>query len=237
MRVSRSDRQTAAFIVNWSDIDGLISSIATTLPIITIAASCSDKLSRTFADIAELRAFRNSERTAITELAVTARTVDHSQRLQFTLSSDHPNNVRHTFDGEEADALRLDKLCEDFLDSVRPWYAIVAKANWTFILMGLLIAFYVGSLIVILLRAKAIRIDWQKDGLSAEGWVKSFVFGFAPLLLGGLLNALRNRYFPLAVFAFGDGEKRNARTEVVRTVIIGGFAVSVVASLLLSWLL
>jgi hypothetical protein len=59
------------------------------------------------------------------------------------------------------------------------------------------------------------------------------VAAFLPQIIGGILNWIRDKNFPKTVFAIGQGAKRHANKEVVRTVVIVGFVVSLVAGVVL----
>lgn len=53
-----------------------------------------------------------------------------------------------------------------------------------------------------------------------------------PQIIGGLLDLLKRFAFPKTVFAIGQGAKRHAKREILRTVTILGFIVSLASGLL-----
>jgi hypothetical protein len=59
------------------------------------------------------------------------------------------------------------------------------------------------------------------------------LMGFLPQLIGSAFNWIRDKAFPKTVFAIGQGAKRHSDKEVLRTVVIVGFVVSLVAGALL----
>lgn len=234
MRVNRSYRQTAVFVLKWPDVERLIQSVSSSLPLVEFSASCSDKLNRTFLDIAELKAFRNAERSAINELSVVAYSSDHRNLLRFTLNSDERNNVRFTIDAEEAIATRLNEYCEDFLASVRPWYSLIAKADWAFVIWILWTSFFLIDAAVGLYKAKSFTINWPKGEIPESVFLAALILGTGAIIFCWLIQKLSRRYFPTGTFAFGDGENRHTSAEVIRTVVIAGIAISVLVSIAFS---
>ena len=235
MHISRSDRETSIFVLKWADIEKLLGSITEFLPEIAISASCSDRLDRAFADIDELKKFSNSQRAAIIELKIVARDAAHSHRFSLVLNTDERNNVRVSLDADEAIALKVNDLYQDYLDSVRPWYSWIARADWYLVVFGIWMFVQFGALAIAMFKATSISFEWPKDGVPGKEIFKSFFIGMAPLFVGAVMNRVRNKFFPTGTFAFGDGENRHSRNEVIRTVLIAAFAVSVVSSVVVSW--
>ncbi len=235
MQISRSDRETAVFVLKWTDIEKLLGSVAQYLPKISISASCTDRLDRAFADIEELKKFSNSQRAAIAELKIIARDDKRTQRFSIALSNDERHNVRISLDADESIAIHVNDLYQDFLDSVRPWYSWIARADWYLLVLGIWLFVQFGGLAIALFKATSISFEWPKDGLPGAVLLKSFLIGLLPLFVGAAMNRVRNKVFPTGTFAFGDGENRHNRNEVIRTVLIAAFAVSVVSSLVVSW--
>lgn len=235
MHISRSDRETSVFVLKWSDIEKLIRSIADSLPEIEISASCNDRLDRAFTDINELRKFSNSQRAAILELKFVARDTNHSQRFSIVLNNNESHNVRVSLDADESIAIKINDFYQDFLDSVRPWYSWIARANWYLVVFGIWMFVQFGTLVIAMLNATSITIVWPKNGVPGKEILKGFLIGTSPLFVGLAMNIVKNKFFPTGSFAFGDGENRHNRNEVIRTVLIAAFVVSVVSSLVVSW--
>lgn len=139
MRINRRDNRTSAFVLKWSDIEKLISSVSNHLPDIKIRASCSDSLNRNFSDITELKTFSNAKSSAITELDFVFRDENSSQRFEITLNNNENNNVRVSIDADELTAISLNIIYEDFIDSIKPWYAVVAQTNFFILIMGIVL--------------------------------------------------------------------------------------------------
>ncbi len=235
MHISRSDRQTSVFVLKWSDVERLIATVSELLPVISISAACADRLDRAFENIDELKKFNNSKRAAITELSIVARDENRSQRFSISLSNDEQRNARISLEAEEAIAIKINDAYEDFLDSVRPWYSWIARADWYLVVFGIWMLIQLGFIGILMFKATSISFTWPKDGIPAKELLKSFLVGLTPLFIGIAMNRVRDKFFPTGTFAFGDGENRHQHNEVIRTVLIAAFAVSVVSSIAVSW--
>jgi len=235
MHISRSDRETSVFVLKWSDIEKLLEAIGEFLPVVSISASCSDRLNRAFADVEELKKFSNSRRAAIVEPDLVARDETRSERFSISFNADEQRNVRVSLEADEATAIKVNEIYENFLDSVRPWYSWIARADWYFVVLGIWMLIQLGTLAILMLKATTISFTWPKDEISTSELMKSFLIGLSPLFVGAAMNRVRNKFFPTGTFAFGDGENRHNSNEVIRTVLIAAFAVSVVSSIVVSW--
>jgi hypothetical protein len=242
VQINRSGRETAVFVLKWMDIEKLLGDVAQYLPKMSISASCTDRLNRTFADIEELKKFSNSQRAAIAELEIIASDEKRSQRFSMALSNDERHNVRISLDADESVAIHVSDLYQDFLDSVRPWYSWIACANWYFVVWGIVFFVLFGSLAIAsfnlfsalsLLDAKSIPLKWRNFELTGTIFLNGFLISLLPPFVGTAMNWFRSKFFPMGTFAFGDGENRHNRDEVIRNVLTA-FAVSVVSSLVVS---
>ena len=236
MKLSRSTLETRAFVLNWTSLEQLHSSVSARLPKISISAKCSDQLDREFASLQELKDFGNPSRAAIQELKVTGRDSERDQRFSISLSNERRFNVRISLDANEEDAIPLNDLATDSVDSLRPWYSWVARADWYWLVLG----GWLGTQLILVALKLALAGDKviafsNSVPTTARDVLKSVLIGFAPLAAGFALNSVRDRFFPVGTFAIGQGELRHTSAEVTRTVLIAGLAVSIVTSIALSW--
>jgi len=238
MRVSRTDRNTFAVNMKWVDVERLVAALSKHLPRLTITANCSDDLMRQFNDIDELKAYSNPNGARIRELSFAARSQDGSAHCDLIFGDRPRRNVRLSLEADNSIATELNDFISNFLDSVRPWYSRIAVADLLNIFLNIVIFYSIGTLVVVFfyLQARGEKLSWPKEGLPADAWFevvgKSFLTAFAPLPISGALNVLKSRYFPTATFAFGDGERRDARDEFMRGVVIVGLLVSIVAGVI-----
>lgn len=226
---------TRVFLLTWEDLEQFLNSVTSILPKYSISAFCSDRLSRSFSTIDELRDFGNPERCAITELKIVGLNEREYEKFSVTLNHDERHNVRIYINTPEQTGVRLNEIANDFVDSLRPWYSWVSRTDWYLAVIGMWVLFWLGSLAIILVREDVITFNLPKDGLRTRELTKGFALGLLPMIVGVGLNSIRTRYFPMGAFAFGHGLNRHTRSEVIRTVVIAAFAVSVISSIVVAW--
>jgi hypothetical protein len=61
---------------------------------------------------------------------------------------------------------------------------------------------------------------------------KGLLWGFTPPVFGYIFSWIQKTYFPMGSFAIGQGVKRNKDKEIIRTVIIIGFSLSLIAAII-----
>lgn len=217
-------------------LEKLHSTLSGRLPHINMRISCADQLDRKFFSIDDLQVFDNPERAAIVTLEISAQTETGDQWFLISLGRDRPDNVRVSFNANEENGLSLNAAANDIIDSLRPWYSWVALADWYWIVFGGWMLYNLLSIAFWLLPAGETPIAFSWDSrATVNDLLKALAIGFVPIAVGLLLNIVRDRYFPLGVFAIGQGKMRHAAQETIRTVWIAGLAVSVVTTVVVSW--
>jgi hypothetical protein len=232
MRVSRSERSTNVFVLTRPLLEAFAAKVSARLPRLTIKAKCLDGLNREFGSLGELFDFRNPERAQISELLLVARSESFGDRFSITLDSDEYKNVHISVDAEEEVGIYLNELSNDFVASLRPWYAWIARVDVDIVLLVLWLAFVISNL----WKAKSLSFELPRS-IDLVPLAVGTALGLIPLTAAIFLKRLVRRFFPKAVFAIGDGEQRHSGRETTRTVLILGFMVSVVASVVVSWFL
>ena len=232
MRVSRSKRSTHTFVLTRPLLEAFGTQLSARLPRIKIKAACSDSLNREFDSFSELFAFRNPERAQITELSIIARNESFADRFSLTLDSDSYKNVGVSVDAEEDIGIFLNDLSDDFVASLRPWYSWIARIEWDYVL------FLFGCFLLIssMWRAKSLSFEFPQS----IGWLPLSLgvgLGLVPLAATMVLKRMSRRFFPRAAFSIGDGEQRHMSKEITRTVLIAGFLISVISSVVVSWVI
>lgn len=228
MQISRSIRETSVFVLTWDDIVRLYSTLASRLPKVALSTKGVDGLTRAFESLDELQGYRNPKKGEIVELNVIARDQSFGQRCALSFSSRGNGNVYFSVDAQEAEAVFLNEFYEDFKDSIRPWYSLPARVN-----LERLFAFGMVSLFCFLLLGMYLTGRWGQVsfGVFSEPFrARDFFFSVLPWLIVMFINSFKSRYFPMGVFCVGDALRRHQSLEVIRTVIIAAFFVSLAAS-------
>jgi hypothetical protein len=236
MKLSRSTLETHPFVLNWASLKNLHSSVSARFSQVYISAKCADKLDREFASLQELEEFGNPSRAAIQELTITGRELERDQRFSISLCNHRKLNVRISLDADEENATVLNDLATDSVESLRPWYSWVARADWYWLVLG----GWLGTQFVLIALKLALAGDkvvtFSGGGpMNARELLEFTFIGFVPVAVGIALNLVRDKFFPIGTFSIGQGENRHSSAEVIRTVLIAGLAVSIVTSVALSW--
>lgn len=235
MKLSRSNFETLVFVLNWASLKKLHSSIAERFPKVIITAKCVDKLDREFASLEELEDFNNPARAAILELKIAGIDFNRDQSFSIVLSNKRHSNVWIFLEAEEEDAIILNNLATDTIESLRPWYAWIARADWYWLVFVVWLGTQLALMVFKLALAGDMVITFSVGStITAREVLRSYLIAFMPLAFGLLLNSVRDRFFPIVFFAIGQGELRHSSAEVIRTVFIAGFVVSIVSSVILS---
>jgi hypothetical protein len=228
MQISRNIRETSVFVLTWDDIVRLYNTLASRLPKVTLSTKGVDGLTRAFEGLDELQGFRNPKKGEVVELHITARDQSFGQRCSLSFSSRGNGNVSFSVDAQEAEAIFLNEFYEDFRDSIRPWYSLPARINLERL-------FALGMISVLLFMSLGLYLTGRWGQVSFKGFSESFstrdfFFSVLPWVVVMFVNSLKSRYFPMGVFCIGDALKRHQSLEVIRTVIIAAFVVSLTAS-------
>ncbi len=210
----------------WAFLQGAIGPVRAT-------ASCADHIERAFTSPNELNAYENARARAIRGLLFTAWIADHDRSAYLNLRGDSFRSVSLKIEGPEIIVSRLrDDLLELF-DGMKPWYSRITRLDFFYVVMGVL-AF---MMIVVAGMAGGTKSERSLSFVQAVRVAAELVGVLAGLAgLVWLLNRLRERFFPVAAFAIGQGLDRFQFDEKIRWVVIVGFVVSVFASLVAAFL-
>ena len=220
--------------MRWADIERLLDSIGKHLPSSSVSVSCTDGLLRVFDDIEELKAFNNAERTAVTTLRIFSRGRNAGECFKISLSNGEGRNVKVELDAvDEQTAATIYRIYQDFLDALKPWYSRIAKTQVGFLISCFVLIVFAAPIAIELFKASLVSNSWSGN-IDSRKFALVALGILMPMIFNSNLNGLRDKYFPMGTFAFGDGETRHQKNEVVRQVIILGSVISVVTSVVLS---
>jgi hypothetical protein len=210
-----------SFVVKDGDLDRL-RQILTPWETIAISAACRDHVTRHFDSLLELANFENDPLREIQELTISARSTELGANVRIKLNGAtyiEEATVHLRIDGPEGVVTQIRIDLEAWLEGVRPWYSWVSAARVWFFGWGAL-----GILAAVALTTRGDEPDlfaWIQIGLGTAG------------LTAFPLGLIQRRFFPLAVFALGQGKSRFEKSELVRQLVIVGFLVSLVSGLML----
>lgn len=240
MQTTKNEHITQAFILTPDEIQKLLTLFSVNT--VSFKTTSVDKLEREFQSVDDLIQFESPPAKRITSLWIYSFTA--ASKMSVWFHDRDSSNIYVTVEGEEEDVIRfLDGLCVR-LQSMKPWYAFIARIG------PLLIPFLLVQSILI---ALAIRNAFHNQTtLPQLGTALSSVrvsmlmlalLGVLALLVAGsaalggiqnLLTRLLRRAFPMGVFLIGQGLKRHQEKELLRSIVILGFLVSVVAGVVVT---
>lgn len=236
MRASRDLRLTQAFVLTDEELRRIFAAVSSMFGVSNLSATCADGIERSFSNLDELAAYENAPKRAIRSLRIKARSTDYKNSCLLRLEDGGNRNIFLSVEADEEHVLKISEMLEERLSSMRPWYHVIAKSNgfWWVVVP------YSFFLIVAL-----VEYAWSPGKLVLpEKWeIPVFVYvlgsllGFVALLLAALVNRFKRAWFPMEVFAIGQGEKRHHDRDLIRTAVVVAFVVSVIASLVTSWLI
>ncbi len=234
MNTSKDTSLRQAFVLTERDVSKLYDALTEFSPDITIEIKCADGLNRKMSNLDDLLKFENPLTREIRELVLVGRTdrYDRSARIRF-MNEDY-SNIWLSLEGPEDAVVKFNSFLEDLIPNLKPWYSRIARLDFIFTGLILLLAAFLGLLIFaatgLIANAKSSEPDLKT---TAIGWL--LMAGILIVLFAGgwLLNRWRKIVFPVAVFALGQGQKRHAEKEWLRSTVIVGFLVSLAAGIVL----
>lgn len=233
MKLNRSEFLTQAFVMTGKDLENLLQRVAKHLPIARIDAPCGDGLTRSFETPAEFLGYDNPEGREIRELKVRARDEGFNS-LSVSFSNNRSRNIFINLEAAETIATDLNETLNDHIRAMRPWFAWIARMDWYGAIVVSFFLIYTVVITVLIYQAGTINLGKLPNNVDVHRLFQGCAWGMLPAIFGILLNLVRNRAFPMGTFAVGHGERRHARLEIIRTLFVGGFFVSLIASLIVA---
>jgi hypothetical protein len=209
MKVNKEEYLSRPFVLTASDLERICEHFDSSDKF-TFRAICADKLVREFTSVADLVHFENVPNKEIEALGINVFSKDYLEKKAFIhLSSRYAfNNILIRLEGEERN---------------------VSEQKYS----GLIIDIFVTWIFVLPLSYFFVR---------RSSTVKDFIILIAvQLAFGTILSIIWGRIkgysFPTGVFAIGQGAKRHEDKDRIRTTVILGFFVSLVAGIVVALML
>jgi len=224
--------------MRWEDVCVLAKDLSEIAGMVTFETGCSDGVKRTFTTLDDLDIFRNPAGRAITSLSFEARSADYTQSwtIEFTTLLRALGNLLLDLKGEEDTVMQVEHVVNDRVSAMRPWYALIAKADFYWITLWSLVGYWVADPALSLARLGITevmrRIRAHPRPPLGPSLLEAFLLSLIPIAVGVPLNRLRTRVVPMLTFAFGDGELRHKNGEVLRQGVLLTFFISLVATII-----
>lgn len=146
--------------------------------------------------------------------------------------------VRIGYHGPASTVEKLNVEVQDRIAGMKPWYGWLTKIHFVLAMPILLLVSAVSGIAVLLLK-EGIPSDNRplELGRAALSYLLGVGLLFLSILVGRLLDILRDRLFPLVSFAIGQGARRYKTAELIRWWVIVGPILTLVIGVLIAILL
>lgn len=235
MKVTAKVELKHAFVLRSSDAAKIWSVLAEALGPVKASARCADDIEREFDSTDALSSYENPRSRCIRSLSFRARSngFDASASVHLGGRFSSTPTIDLDIEGPEPTVLRVRDRLGELFDGMRPWYSVISRIDFFLVVAGMSI-----FLMTVLSGMSGKATDRRALGISEAVSGAAFLsalFGAVAFLIW-VLNRIRNRVFPAATFAIGQGEGRHQFDEKIRWVVIIGFLVSTFASLVVAFL-
>ncbi len=196
--------------------------------IVNITIISKDNITRKFDSLSDFSDYKNSPSKQIENLIIVSELKDCEKAAYIEFSNGQwSNTITVNIDSDsESSIIELRSEINDVLAGSKPWYARLAKIDFFYVV------FFITTFSIFYLNSSQTQ---NNEGLAiGQAITNTAIISLALAVLAVIvwaLNKLRQRYFPVAFFAIGQGLDRFKIDEKVRWVIVVGFIVSLSASL------
>ncbi|MBT3532594.1 MAG: hypothetical protein HN478_01880 [Rhodospirillaceae bacterium] len=234
MKTEFSENLKQAYCVREDAAKGLWANMNEQVGIVSISAECADSSVRKFENIDDLLSFENPRNRRIIALELKARDEDWGKVVTIDFGHHFDKTIHIRIDGDDTFVNEFRTKTFDIISGTRPWYSALHKVNFAELLSAGVTLF-----VLIIMAMAAYKYLGQDTPLPTEVKVafRSIIFFgaifIAVLVLGHLLNTIRDRFFPYSEFLIGQGKERHEHLARVQWVVGIGLLVSLSAGALL----
>lgn len=223
-----------AVVVKSDDVSKIWKSISIPGTKTKAVATCTDGIVRHFDSCEELLGYENPLRASFVSLEISAMSTPH-ERAEVSIGQKYSSVVALSLHGQESNISDLRRSLADVVDGMKPWYSWVATVS----LLNLLFPFVFVCLTLFVLTS-TFKIE-NSPGMPPSRAMLTIVIAVLAIgVIAGcfwVIQYLRTRYFPKISFSIGQGLGRHQTHENIRWVLVVGFIVNVVASIVVSVML
>lgn len=217
-----------AFVVDAEHLRRLAVILTETSDKLEYTVTYSDGTNVHYGDIEDIIGQSNSNERSIVSLI--AGTADERFKSAFVnLKKDGSPSLEYTVHGSQRDVIYCANQLDDWVASVRQWYSLFISSK-----NGSPASLALGVACIIL---PIYAWDWISRLYSGFGKDGSYQWIALPaLILMGVAEYYILRLFPRGIFAVGHGMKRCQFNIYVRTTVIAGLVLSVIAGVIANWI-
>jgi hypothetical protein len=198
---------------------------------------CSDGLQRKVSILKGLLDYENPPNRSIKRLSVRAYSDNYKRSVHLTFGGDLGSYIHLMITSDDEDsALKLLQDIEERVTGMRPWYAPIARFDFLIVALLFMTSVWLIASIASVYVKPAPSQTTVSPGQIALGIGVIFTAYVLPILLGLLLNRIKDWAFPKAAFLIGQGEKRFKNKDLARIVLFASFLINLAASLVIALL-
>jgi hypothetical protein len=175
MKVTREQTLTQPYVLDANDLLRLCESLQRVTPKLSFEVSCIDQIKREFTNLNDLLGFENPRKKEILALRIMGFSDDVNSRVWLKFDNDQHSNIYVPLQGDEDSILKASDFIDECLSGIKPWYSLVARADFFWVLsIGWFAAGFGVLLAIAILRPTTFREMFSLSGRVIVG----------PLLVG-----------------------------------------------------
>jgi len=230
MKASINKNREHAYVLRMENIKAIWDLLQNRIGNTIIIVKCLDDIEREYDTWKQFSSFENPPNKTIKHLIIKSRSDDYKKSAKIEFSDSMHRIIDINIDATEQVVSRLYDDISDIMDGIKPWYAGLTKIDF-FDIFGII---FIPSFIILFAYAKSLPEKVQSNPSTFQDILLLISIIIMFFILLGLivisLNKFRERYFPLAYFAIGQGEQRFNLDEKIRWSVIVAFFVSISTS-------
>ncbi len=229
MQVHAEYNAKHAFVVTVDEIEKIWSTLSKSYEHIEAQTKCADGINRTFTCSDDLVSYTNPKRAEIKiiEIVFSNRSSEHYDRGSVRIGKKFGETLSLSVHGEENHVTATNTSLRDLFNEIKPWFSGLATLDLSLVFMPLCVLLF--SFLYLTTRGNEVK---EVSSSSAVLAIVATLGLFATLFLSAwIVGRLRNKIFPIATFAIGQGRVRNELIDKIRWAVVIGSAVSVFASI------
>jgi hypothetical protein len=216
---SKTRSMDIAFLVDSDNLRGLEKLLGEIKGALEYKVKFSDGSTIKYPNIEDIIAQPNSGKRFI--VSILASVEGHAGQSAFlTLRNDPEPSVEYTISGPQRNVIYFADKLDDWIASFRQWYSAFFSSR-----LGALAA--LAAFVLPLFLADKIQYLFPAN----KSWMPP-----TTIVVVAVAEYWTFKLFPRATFAIGQGARRHQFFSMIRTTVLAGFVISLLASVLANWL-
>ncbi|EJW14872.1 hypothetical protein M5X02_29340 [Paenibacillus alvei] len=192
---------------------------------------CADSSTRRFSNLSELFEYTNPKNREIIQMNIETAWDSRDVRIEVEFTRNQNRPITITVRGEDKDVIYYSQKIEDEVRSFKLWYSRIRFIDFTLLyIIAMVISFFAMLAYVAFFGIKT-STDASSDNSSLTYLALTGLFLFTVLL-----EWIKNKTFPVALYDVGEGIARNKVLEKVRYFVFGSIAIPVILGVIVNYI-